>query len=305
MRGRCTWGRGAVLVTVALAVGALALAAPVPSRAATAAAATAAVSPPPERIVSLNLCTDQILLDLVPRARIRALSHLAADPSVSAAAAAAAGLRATRGDAEDVLALDPDLVVAGAWSTPAAVQLLERLGRRVVKVGSPVDLDGVRRLVRDLAETLGVPERGAEVLRTFNRRIGAIPPPPGQHRLTALVYQVNGIASGTGSLADAVLRAAGFDNHAAELGLGAGGALPLEQLVASPPDLLVLSGTADEYRTAVAATLRHPALVRLEAQVPTIVVPWRLWLCGTPHVAEAVELLAVKRQQMERGRPRP
>ena len=43
----------------------------------------------PERIVSLNLCADQMLLALADRGQIAALSHLATDPGISAAAEAA------------------------------------------------------------------------------------------------------------------------------------------------------------------------------------------------------------------------
>ena len=42
-------------------------------------ATIAVAGPPPQRIVSLNLCVDQILVDLVALGRIAALSHLAAD----------------------------------------------------------------------------------------------------------------------------------------------------------------------------------------------------------------------------------
>jgi iron complex transport system substrate-binding protein len=55
-----------------------------------AVASTPAGATKPQRIISLNLCTDQILIDLVPASRIRALSHVAGDASVSSIAARAA-----------------------------------------------------------------------------------------------------------------------------------------------------------------------------------------------------------------------
>lgn len=262
-------------------------------------------SAPPQRIVSLNLCADQILVDLVARDRIQALSHLAADPKVSPIADRIAGLRLTRGDAETVLGLDPDLVIAGDFSTPATVSLLERTGRRVERVPLASDIDGIRALVRRMAEIVGEPQRGAELIAAFDRRLAASRPPHGSRRPTALVYQVNGLASGPTSLADAAMRAAGFDNLAARTQLGPGGRMSLETLVAVPPDLIVLTGPVDEYRTAVAANLRHPALARLMAQQRSVILPWRHWLCGTPHLATAVELLAAERMSLEAGAKRP
>jgi len=119
---------------------------------------------------------------------------------------------------------------------------------------------------------------------------------------TAVVYQVNGLAAGPGSLADAALRAAGLANLAGELGLGPGGQLALEALVAKPPDLIILSGPVDEYRAAVADNLRHPALTAIMRRHASITLPWRLWLCATPHLADAIERLAAVRGEIERSR---
>ena len=275
------------------------------SAAATAVRAQSPAAPKPQRIVSINLCTDQLVLDLAPRERIRALSHLAADPAVSALYDKARGIPATRGEAEDVLAMDPDLVLAGAYTTPATIALLERIGRRVVKVPLASDIPGIERVVRQVAEAVGEKERGEALVGAFGdwlkHAAGRVP----AVRPSALVYQVNAIASGSGSIAGTMLAAAHLTNHAEALGLGGGGTLPLETLVATPPDLLVLSGPVGEYRTVVAGNLRHPALATLIATRPSVTVPWRLWLCGTPYVAEAVRLLAETRDKViERVRTR-
>jgi iron complex transport system substrate-binding protein len=121
----------------------------------------------------------------------------------------------------------------------------------------------------------------------------------GARHVRALAYQVNGLASGNGSLAHAVLEAASLGNHAVNLRLGPGGALPLELLAADPPDLLVLTGPADEYRTVVAENLRHPAFLAVSSGRETLVLPWRYWLCGTPEIATAIDALAAARRRIE------
>ncbi|MEZ5855914.1 MAG: ABC transporter substrate-binding protein [Hyphomicrobiaceae bacterium] len=267
-----------------------------------------AAGPPakPQRIVSLNLCTDQLLVDLVPRQRIAAVSHLAADPTVSAVDAKAAGIPTTRGEAESVLAFDPDLVLAGAFSTPATVSILQRVGRRVVRIGLANDLDAIRRITRTVAEAVGEPERGEALLATMDRRITANPAKIASPlRPTALVYQVNGLSAGRGTLADTLLQLAGLTNRATTIGLGPAGRVDLETLVAHPPDLVILTGPKDEYRTAVAENLRHPALSRVIAQHAGVTVPWRTWLCGTPHIADAVERLAAARARLTTPKAQP
>ncbi len=267
----------------------------------TAGPAGAHTPPKPQRIVSINLCADQILLDLVPRSRIRALSTLAADPSVSAAAEKASGIPTTRGDAETVLGFDPDLVLAGAFSTPATVALLERIGQRVEKIGLASDLPGVRASIRQIAIAVGERERGEALIEDLDRALGGTVSTSQGTTPSALIYQVNGLTSGAGNIADAMLRAAGFENHATHLRPGPGGTVPLETVLADPPDLLVLSGPSDEYRTVVADNVRHPALKALLRERASTIVPWRYWLCGTHHLVTAIRQLADMRRQFETG----
>ncbi len=259
------------------------------------AGVTTAVAAKPQRIVSLNLCTDQILVELVARERIAAVTHLAADPTVSAVPEKAVGLRAVRGDAEQVLRLDPDLVIAGTFTTPATVDLLRRLGREVLVAPLPQDFQGVRDVVRLIGKAVGETARADAWIGDFDRRIAAIEARAGPERPTAVLYQVNSFAAGAGSMADAALTLAGFRNQAAGYGTLASGQLPLEALLARPPDLLVLGSNPEDYPTAVADNLRHPALQRLLQERPSLALPWALWLCGTPHIITAVEKLAAAR----------
>ncbi|MET0569312.1 MAG: ABC transporter substrate-binding protein [Hyphomicrobiaceae bacterium] len=256
----------------------------------------------PNRIVSLNLCTDQILVDLVPRERIAAVSHLAADPLVSAVAEKARGIPWTRGEAEVVLSFAPDLVIAGEYTTPATVALLERLGLKVMKIPLASDIAGLRAVTYQIADAVGARDTADALLAEFERRLRAVAVSAVSNEPTAVVYQVNGLAAGPGSLADSVLRAAGLRNLAGELGLGPGGQLALEALVAKPPDLIILSGPVNEYRAAVADNLRHPALATIMRAHASVTLPWRLWLCATPHLADAIERLAVVRDDIARSR---
>jgi iron complex transport system substrate-binding protein len=253
------------------------------------------------RIVSLDLCTDQLLIELVERGRIAAVTHLAADPAVSAIPDKARGIPITHGVAEDVLRYDPDLVLAGPFGVSATVNLLRRLGRNVVVVQQPQDLDGVRASVRAVAAAVGEGAKGEALVADFDRRLSALATPAGSPS-TAVIYQIGGTVSGPGSLADAALAAAGFRNMSAAYRLTRGGQVPLESLVAKPPDLLVLASNALEYRTALADNLRHPIIQLLRQRGASLELPWRYWLCGTPHIADAIEQLAQARAGIEARR---
>lgn len=256
----------------------------------------------PQRIVSLNLCTDQLLLDLVPRERIAALSFLAADPTMSPRVADAKDIPLVQGAAEEVLAFDPDLILAGEYSTPATVGMLERLGRRVVKVPMASSFEEIRAAVRLMAEAVGETEKGGAIISDFDRRLAAAKTPEGGAHPTVVAMQVNSLASGPGSMLDEVFAAAGYHNMtrdaAAQGKLGPAGRLPLETLLLWPPDLIVLANAPGDFRTVLGDNLRHPAFQQLLRERPSMHLPMSSWLCGTPAVAEAVEKLAAQRASL-------
>ncbi|RLA20277.1 MAG: ABC transporter substrate-binding protein, partial [Gammaproteobacteria bacterium] len=81
----------------------------------------AAFSAKPQRIVSLNLCADQLLLQLAEPKAIASLTHLAADPELSYLAEEATNYPLNYGSAEEILQLDPDLILAGSFTARPAV----------------------------------------------------------------------------------------------------------------------------------------------------------------------------------------
>ena len=82
----------------------------------------------PQKIVSLNLCTDQLLMLLADPDQIASLSKIVDDPNVSFLAEKSAEFKKNRGDAEEIFMNSPDLVVAGVYTEKATVQILQSLG---------------------------------------------------------------------------------------------------------------------------------------------------------------------------------
>ena len=249
----------------------------------------------PERIVSLNLCSDQLLLLLADRSRIGSITHLASDPKASALADGAAGVRVNHGLAEEILPLNPDLVLAGTFTTRPTVFLLRALGYPVVELPVAASLDDVRANIRTVALAIGEAERGEALIDAFDRKLPGPPPEATEDKPLAALYWANGFTSGRGTLANAAVEAAGFRTLGRELGLTGTSQLPLETLLASDPDVLVLGRRRDEPALAN-EIFRHPALERAFAERPRVSIPDHLWICGTPFVAEAVARLSALRE---------
>lgn len=272
-----------------------------------ALAVAAAADAAPQRIVSFYLCADQLLLHLVEPGRLRSLSNLIDAPVVSTMPGAAKNVARNRGGAEEILAMEPDLAVAGAYTAHATKRLLRRVGIRVLELPLARDFDGVRRNIRRLAAAVAAPARGERLIALLDARLAAIPTATGPAvaggRPTAVIYHSGGYVQGRGTLGHAVLRRAGFRNLAAA---GAGVAqLPLERLLRDPPDAIVLGNIPSGATSHAAESLAHPAFRRLLDGVARIDLAERLWICGLPETVQAVERLAAFRaRSLGRGAAR-
>jgi iron complex transport system substrate-binding protein len=233
------------------------------------------------RVVSLNLCTDELLTLLAPDSVV-ALSPLARDPTLSVVSDRAASLPWVRADAEAVLRLHPDLVLAGEYGAQSVLAALRGRGVRVVQVAEPVDFPGVAAEVTHVAGVLGVPALGARMVAAMWARLAAVKQrAPGRAERRAMLWQARGFTAGPGSFGDAVLRAAGLINA------GTGGAVGLEAMLTHPPDVLV---TETDPATPSLATdmLDHPAV----AHVRRLVLRPSWLACPGPWSVEAVASLA-------------
>src|SRR5437868_9960588 len=89
---------------------------------------------PPRRVVSFNLCADQLVLALADPQQIAGLSPYAADPSLSVMAEAARKYPRLDWQAESTIPLQPDLVLIGSWDRPVTRRMLSALGLRIAEV---------------------------------------------------------------------------------------------------------------------------------------------------------------------------
>ena len=268
--------------------------------AAAACAALVAAAPawgqtPPVRVVSINVCADQYLLALADPGQIVALSPFAADEGLAFFADRVGDVPLTSGHAEAVMALDPDLVIAGTFTKRATRSLLRRLGFPVLEVAPARSWDDVRDQTRMVAEVLGHPERAEPWIEALDLALqaaeGALDAEDSADRLRALHYQRRGYVTGTDTLMDELLRAGGLDNAAAEAGVRSVWPVSLERVIELRPDLLISDRPEVRLTDVGIDLLRHPALGRAMPDQMQIVLPQRLTVCGGPSLVEAIATL--------------
>ncbi len=240
-------------------------------------------------IVSLNPCADAILAEVAAPGQILAISHYSRDPRASSMdLATARRLPVTGGTVEEVLALEPDLVVAGSFLPPATAEAFDRLGIRVERLGIAHKVADSKAQIRRLAALAGQPARGQALVGRIEAALAEAAPPPGHHPVTAVIWQSGGIVPGRDALVSDLLARTGFASHSAARGLRQADYLPLEEMLADPPQVILTAGTPGDGEDRM---LSHPALRALDSTRRVRFDPSLLY-CGGPTIIRAVRRLA-------------
>ncbi|MGE5953056.1 MAG: ABC transporter substrate-binding protein [Qipengyuania vulgaris] len=239
-------------------------------------------------MVSLNPCTDAILAEVTAPGQLLAISHYSKDPSSSSMEPEdAARFAATGGTVEEVLALDPDVVVASSFLAPATRAALEELGVEVVTFGGTATVEDSLAQVRELAALVGNEAAGERLVTDIASALEEVS--PDRPALEAALWQPGGIVPGEASLVSDLLRRTGFAGYGAARGMAQADYLSLEQVVTDPPEVLLIAGSERGQA--------HPALDNL-AGMRRESFDTRLIYCGGPTIIRAAERLAEIRTTM-------
>lgn len=250
----------------------------------------------PENVVSLNPCLDVILVQVADRAQIGALSHYAREDYGSTIADLAKTLPFTYETAEEVLALRPDLVLTGRHSSLATRNALDRLKIPTSLFGVPNTVEESLEQVREVARLVGHPERGEDLVQRIEAALAEAAPRPGERPLSALVFMPGGFVSGPGTLMDEMMTRMGLRNAATDYGLARSMNLPLEQVIANPPEVLLSGEPYPGAPSLAERVMAHPALSRVAGDMQRAVFPERLLFCGGPVLIQTAAALKRARE---------
>jgi len=247
----------------------------------------------PKRVVSLNLCTDQLLVALADPEQILSLSPLVRDPNISSLADRASEFPINKGSGEAILFERADLVLAGSYGTRIRRDLLVRQGLDVVVLEPWSSVAHGREQIRQLAARLGHPERGERLIReiddALHRSQNIVP-----DGRSILVLLRRGWVPNADSMLNELLRHMGFTLQQERLGLQRGGMARLENVVAMPPDYALMGEKADTAVDNGSALLIHPALLDALPPARRLYIPGRLIICGGPSTPTMIDMLAAE-----------
>ena len=238
--------------------------------------------------VSLNPCTDAILVEVAAPEQILALSHYSRDPSASSMdVEVARSFGVTGGTAEEVFALEPEVVLASTFIQPATKAALEGLGLEVEAFGIASDPQASFAQIERIAALAGQPERGRALIERIELTLKEAAAEIDQAPVRALLWQPGQIVPGEGTLIADLMQNAGLDNEAQRRGLTQADYVSLEEIALNPPEVLLVAGDS--------AGQSHPVLKQFP-QMRAEAFDTNMLYCGGPTIIRAVERLREVRQ---------
>jgi iron complex transport system substrate-binding protein len=255
----------------------------------------------PRHVMSLSMCTDALLLELLPPERIASLTYYSRDPGNSYQWPQAAKVRINWGTVEEVLAEKPDLVLAGTYTTPAARSLLKKLRWPLLEIPPAADFHQIRAVTRQVAHALKEDAAGEALIAKMDSTLRELNATRPTVSIRVAAWGEGGSIPGKGTLFDAILSAAGGVNIAATLEGGAYTSFDVEQLIAAHPDILAYARNITDTPGLNTESAQHPVIRKMYSG-RTVTYASALYNCGVVESADAaVALRASLLQAMHHG----
>jgi len=257
----------------------------------------------PQRVVSINLCSDILAMELAAPSQLKSVFYVAADAEDTPNASKAQGLHLNNASAEDVLTEHPDLVLAHEYTSPFVLGMLRRAHVPVVQVKDAASFEEIIANVRLVAAALGAAPRGEEWIARFKAQLKNSARPRSNTAPRALIYQDLGGAAAANTILGALLAHTGFENVVKAPAAGAFVNLSIEDVIAARPDFIALGSYRTSQPSLARALLAHNALrTYIETYAASTTLPARLWNCSTPFVAGLADRLAQAHDELMRER---
>lgn len=222
----------------------------------------------PQRIISLSVSTDEILMDLVPNERIVALTKYVDDAGISNVVEQAKKVKGRVRDTnpEAILAMKPDLVILPDFTSSDTIQSLREMRVAVYVYQTPYDLAGIRACIKELGQVVGEEQAAEAILAQMDAKLASVKDklgeiPMDKQKRVVFMSEKGAYYSPRHSFND-ICAHAQVRNALAELQFSKPVTVAQEEIVRLNPDAFVLSGwiNKDEQEpAAVAHNLRHDA----------------------------------------------
>ena len=206
----------------------------------------------PERILTLSIYSDEMVLGMVPSSKLVAISKFLDDPKESVVVEKAKRVpeKVMDPSVEQILSWKPDIVIANMWTNMEKVTALRELGIPVVVIGPDNSYSEIQDSIRLIAKSICEEDKGEKIIAEMDsvrdEVVKKVKEIPEEKRKSVVLLSVMRQYGGAGSAFDDMCHIVGVHNAVAEVGIKNGQVLTKEMLVKSNPDYILLPSYDDK-----------------------------------------------------------
>lgn len=241
---------------------------------------------PPQRIVSITLAADETLLALIPEERILGVTYLADDLQYSNIVEAARQVRhKVHSNAEQVIALRPDLIIASAYTGATASMLIRETGIPLLELPWHDSFAGVQKNIFAIGEAVGATQQSQALVADMDRRLQAVHDRISRSTQPRVVYYFpGGFTAGSETTMDEMIHRAGGLNVATAAGIQGIKQLSQESLITLNPAVILVGGMPNKHEQPAYGSIRpflmaDPTLAGIDA-----IQKGRVYVVPSPYV---------------------
>jgi iron complex transport system substrate-binding protein len=217
----------------------------------------------PQRVASINLSADEVLVAILPPERLVAVTRWADEPGTSnVLGRVPPGIhRFVKADLEQLVSLRPDLVVVSEYTDADFQRLVERTGMRVHRMQALATLPGVRAAILELGRAVGEEAAAQRLVAEYDATLADLAARLAGAKRPRVLYWSSGMTAGADTAIGALIEAAGGVNVGREMGVTGIAPPGAERAFVADPDA-ILVGTWPQAKESLT---QHPLLSQLRA----------------------------------------
>jgi len=246
---------------------------------------------------------------LADESQIKALSNLSQDKAGSYYHERAKQHAQINPRAEEILPLNPDVVLTGPFAARHTLNMLAELELKTVSLKVANSIEEMVANLRLVGSLLGRDEAANAVIDDIRSRLSDIRlrveamdkslAQSAKTRHRAAIYDANGYTSGINSLRGEAMNLSGWHNVASDIGIDNYGVIHLENLIRLEPEALILSPYSKGTFSRAQMVAKHPSIRQSGLDPVLISLPSNQSICAGPWSVNIVETLLSAHERVE------
>lgn len=250
----------------------------------------------PNKIASLTLASDEILIEILEdKSRIAALTYLSSDSTVSNIADNVDGINKIHANIEQVIALEPDLVIIASYTNPDFLKQLKNSGIENVFLQDFSSFNSIKKNINIIGRAVCEEKRAGMLAERMDKKLEKLLAriPSNKAPPEVLYYSHTGNTAGKGSLVDDIIKKSGGLNLASKAGLDAYRKISPEYIIKADPDIIILSSFTPSDPDFTKNFMSRTVLQDISAvkNERVVIIPAKHLISASQHTVKSVEYL--------------